>query len=638
MERRSWVGRLPVFVVLGVLLAASLPLTAPGRVVAGNPIYPDLRAGQPDNVKLRFEPAATGQERHWLLRFDGITENHGGKLEIVADLSRSRDLYQQLYDARSGGEMVLRRKIATDLIFHPTHNHFHVQNLSNAQLLKRSPTGVYRETSAPSAKTSFCILDSIRLDPSAPPATFNDCNASRQGLDADWADIYGWYLPEQFIDLGTTRPADGDYAIRVTVDPTDVMLESDDANNTTTVFFSIVDGQTAEPSDEPFCAASPSSAKVGQRVNVACEHLSPGKTYDVHWTTPGSAPVATTRGDEDGRVTASFLMPMSGSGVHTVFVIAQGTDKQLTTAVNVRTTADASHTSGPVGSRLTIGLTGLTGGEGVAASMDLGNGTSLKLAQRTAHDDGSSLFTVAIPSATSGAHTVTVTTSRTRMTFKLPFVVLPSLAVQQRPVTAGAEFYPELRGFAAGEVVAIAIEGPPRRVLRRLTVYGTGGIGSSAAGDVRVPADLAAGEYVLLARGQTSGAAAYATMSVAAPSGRATATPTRTPTWTATPTRTATPTSAATATATSTATATATEVIGGGDEPSSTATGTALPTETPTPEPTATETPTFLPTETATLEPTSTAPPEPSATPTLEPPTVTTTPDPTATETGTPEP
>ena len=630
MQRWWWPRRLLPAVVTIVLVLASLPMAAPRQAGAGSPVFPDLRAGLPPNIKLRFEPPGTGAERHWLLRFDGITENHGGALEIVADLARSRDIYQQVYDQRAGGDMVLRRKITTDLLFHPTHDHFHVSNLARFQLLKKSPTGVYRETDDPAAKTSFCILDSIRVQGDAPASTFFTCNSSRQGLTAGWADIYGWYLPEQFIDLGTTRPADGDYAIQITVDPLDVMLESDDANNTTTAFFSIVDGQTAEPSDEPFCSASPSSAGVGQRVHVACEHLSPGKTYDMHWSTAASSPVATSRGDGDGRVAGSFLLPMSPSGVHTIFVIAQGTEKQHTAAVTVRTSIDASPANGPVGSRLTIGLTGLSGGESVTTSMDLGNGSVLKIAQRTAREDGSSLYAVAIPSATYGAHTVTVTTSRTKKSFKLPFNVEPSLTIPPGSSRQGELFYPQLRGFGGGEVVSIVVQSSPQRVLRRLTVYSTGALGSSAGADVRVPLTLPPGDYVVYARGQTTHATGYDTLTVLAASGTPTSTPTRTPS--ATPTATSTATSTATATPTSTATATPTGDPGGGELAESTSSPT--PTETAAPDLTATETTSpEPPSETATSTPEPTATETATATPDPPTETATLTPEPNATET-----
>ena len=557
----------------------------------------------------------------------------------MADLARSRDIYQQVYDARVGGDVVRREKITTDLLFHPTHDHFHVSDLAHFQLLKKSPTGVYRETDDPAAKTSFCILDSIRIQGDAPASTFFTCNNSRQGLTAGWADVYGWYLPEQFVDLCTTRPADGDYAIKITVDPLGKFLESDDANNTTTAFFSIVDGQTAEPSDEPFCSASPSSAKVGERVHVACEHLSPGKTYDMHWSTASGSPEATGRGDTDGRVTGSFLMPMSTSGVHTIFVIARGTEKQHTAAVTVRTAIASSHAHGPVGSRLTIGLTGLSGGEAVTTHMDLGNGTTLKVAQRTARDDCSSLFTVSIPSATYGAHTVTVTTSRTRKSFKLPFTIEPTLSILPTTLQQGVLFYPQLRGFAGGETVTVAVQGSPNRSLRYLTVYSTGALGSSAQADVRVPLNLAPGDYVILARGQTSRATGYDTLTVRAAPGTATATPTRTPT--------ATRTATATATSSATSTATPTENPGGGVLPASTATATVVPTETASPTPSLAPESTATGTSTPTLEPPTESPTpaqQPTATaspsPTEAPPTVTPSPtlalDPTATETPTP--
>ena len=73
MQLRWWARRLLLTAVSVALILSGSPLTAPGRVGAGTPVYPDLRAGLPPNIKLRFEPPTTGADRHWLIRFDGIT-------------------------------------------------------------------------------------------------------------------------------------------------------------------------------------------------------------------------------------------------------------------------------------------------------------------------------------------------------------------------------------------------------------------------------------------------------------------------------------------------------------------------------------------------------------------------------------
>ena len=72
-----------------------------------------------------------------------------------------------------------------------------------------------------------------------------------QGLSVGWVDDYPFYLPEQWIDLGQTPLADGDYVLRVVADPMNQFLESPDkadparespAANEGVTFFSLQQG------------------------------------------------------------------------------------------------------------------------------------------------------------------------------------------------------------------------------------------------------------------------------------------------------------------------------------------------------------------------------------------------------------
>jgi lysyl oxidase len=50
-----------------------------------------------------------------------------------------------------------------------------------------------------------------------------------QGIDAGWADVYNWFLADQFIDI--TGLPDGVYRLEVIADPNDTLLESDETDN-----------------------------------------------------------------------------------------------------------------------------------------------------------------------------------------------------------------------------------------------------------------------------------------------------------------------------------------------------------------------------------------------------------------------
>jgi len=162
-----------------IVLASALNLVSTPIARAGAPLYPDLQSAAPSRLSFDKRVMSEGLD-HSLLRFDNTVENHGGRLEIVANLQQSRDIYQNVYDQPRGGNLVVHRRITTDLIFHPTHNHFHLADFAGYALFKKNSMGVYRLTTMKSAKTSFCILDSKRiLDSVSTVPEFTECNAQK---------------------------------------------------------------------------------------------------------------------------------------------------------------------------------------------------------------------------------------------------------------------------------------------------------------------------------------------------------------------------------------------------------------------------------------------------------------------------
>ena len=50
-----------------------------------------------------------------------------------------------------------------------------------------------------------------------------------QGITPDWADVYDWYLPDQFIEVSGVP--DGYYILETIADPDNTLLEADETNN-----------------------------------------------------------------------------------------------------------------------------------------------------------------------------------------------------------------------------------------------------------------------------------------------------------------------------------------------------------------------------------------------------------------------
>jgi hypothetical protein len=160
-NRRMRIGRAGGVALL-ILLTLVVPLLPFRGAAVGAPLYPDLRTSPP--AGLYFERGSDGRYR---LRFDNTVGNYGGRLEIAVD--GDRDIYQNVYDRITGGNRAVRTKVSSDLIFHPEHNHFHFANFARYELLERDDAGLYR-VARRGSKTTFCILDYVRLTSSGPSA------------------------------------------------------------------------------------------------------------------------------------------------------------------------------------------------------------------------------------------------------------------------------------------------------------------------------------------------------------------------------------------------------------------------------------------------------------------------------------
>ena len=546
---------------------------------AGAPRYPDLQTATPG--RLFIEQLVLGDGRlHYVLRFDNLVENHGGRLEVAANLQQSRDIYQNVYDQDRGGNLVVHRRITTDLIFHPTHNHFHLADFAGYSLFKKNSSGVYRLTTMKSSKTSFCIIDTQKIRSNATNSPeYTQCNAQKQGLSAGWGDTYTNSLPDQWIDLGTSKLADGDYAIHSTADPYNRIVETNEGNNTGVKQFQIKNGVLVNSAASgPYCAAKPTSVPVGQTVYIICERMTAGETYEIRWRYETGAVSATATAESDGELYASFIMPPSTRGAHYAFI----TDSEGTTERAVVDTA-ASLTvgldKGKVAQKIPFAVDGFASNQTVTISYQQSSSAYANVTTVTTNGQGSATGLFTVPSSAAGSHIVRARASSGGDYVTDTITIQPELRLQPNSVAAGGKVRPWLRGFGNRDGVVLKIQ-ETGATLKTVNVSSTGAANPSLTTEFTIPANLPPGTYHIVGTGNKSGASAVAELIVTG--SQAAEVPSPTATSTAAPTSTSTPSATTTA------------------EPS--------PTETATPEPSPTEVP---PTETATAtEP----PPEPTAT------------------------
>lgn len=561
--------RLALATIVAVILSMSLTLVPyqPRLAEAQTGILPDLVTLEPSNLHLALEQMADGQ-RHYLLRFDNVVGNLGGPFEITAEIGYGSPIYQNIYNKLTGGSIVQRTRIATDLVYHPTHNHFHLGDFGRYNLLqKNESTGRYLQTAYKGTKTSFCIIDLLRVSDSAPvDSSYRYCDDTIQGLSHGWADIYDWQLPDQWIDLGTSMLPDGEYAIESDTDPFDRLIESDRSNNTGIHYFTVSNGSIVGGDSISDCFSSPSAAQVGATISISCNRLAPGDTVDFRMDANNGPIIGTATVDSELKALLQLTVPDAPQGQHHIFANPRSGGGPYSTVLNIQPNLVLGASAGPVGAEIPFTVNGFGSSEPVAIRVN-----GVEVARVSAQPQGSASGTFIMPSARNGSNTIAALGIKTNASSSKTFDVGPTLVLSNSWATAGDAISNALSGFGESETVDISMElsvanasGSPQAagvgptILRSIQVDDAGSSNPGSATDLTIPVDALPGSYLVTATGETSGAISTFALEVIPADGD---TPTPTSTSTQTATATATPSRTATSTPTSSNTPTRTATV-----------------------------------------------------------------------------
>jgi len=194
------------------------------------PLLPDLQVSQPQELYIQY-----GEDGVREIRFSTTIANMGdGPLELVG-----------AYDEGTGAVSTIQRVLREDgsvreldagrFVFDDGHAHWHLEDFIVFELLELNAAGRPGRVIASTGKMTFCLADShpVAEPPpnAAPKAGVTTCDQAIQGISVGWEDIYLAELPGQELDIPGLP--DGRYAIRSTVDPEGLLLETDDRNNST---------------------------------------------------------------------------------------------------------------------------------------------------------------------------------------------------------------------------------------------------------------------------------------------------------------------------------------------------------------------------------------------------------------------
>jgi hypothetical protein len=198
---KSAAVRIALALLGGLVPVSTATAQSPDLVVDGNRLAQSIqfqrRHFRSSDCAVVEGCARAGQRD--LLRFDTATPNVGS------------------------GDLVLGSPAGNPLFqYSGCHGHYHFGGYALYELINSAGTRVRA-----GRKQAFCLLDSAPYSPAAGPSHGYTC--SYQGITAGWQDIYGRALDCQWLDI-TGVPA-GRYTLRITVNPSRQLTESNFTNN-----------------------------------------------------------------------------------------------------------------------------------------------------------------------------------------------------------------------------------------------------------------------------------------------------------------------------------------------------------------------------------------------------------------------
>jgi hypothetical protein len=196
------------------------------------------------------------------LRFDQIFANSGaGPMELRFAVPTGTTPPTVMASQRIfWSDGVTEDRVAGPVEFHDAHGHYHYESFGISSLWTVDANGRATGLVRSGRKVSFCMAD-IHIDSWAKKGdgarTYNapDClfpasstggfDQYVQGITNGWADVYDWYLPDQYMEVSGVT--DGVYLLQTVADPDGGLVESNESNNCGGVYIRLTNMSSAAP-------------------------------------------------------------------------------------------------------------------------------------------------------------------------------------------------------------------------------------------------------------------------------------------------------------------------------------------------------------------------------------------------------
>lgn len=217
--------------------AVDNPCTGPG---AGELLCPNLRIAPPSEL---YAQKAGGR---LLLRATSDVQSRGrGPMELRGrrDGWRSMKTNQRIYKVGSG-HVTVPSEAKLRFTYVGTYfggSYWKVHQLASFELRRVGPAGNVGPVVRTSPKLNYCLRDLTRtraMRRSPPSRVYPGCNQNpfqdrvALGTSVGWSDVYPAAYHQQWIDVAGLR---GCFVYRMTVDPKELLFESNEDDNTNQV-------------------------------------------------------------------------------------------------------------------------------------------------------------------------------------------------------------------------------------------------------------------------------------------------------------------------------------------------------------------------------------------------------------------
>ncbi|HET7417783.1 MAG TPA: lysyl oxidase family protein [Solirubrobacterales bacterium] len=242
MRTRIFLASLALAAVLapGVGSAAEIENPCEGPE-AHKLLCPNLRIGRPSELYL--DRTSDGRA---LLRATSDVQSRGlGPMELRGRRNGSRTMKtnQRIY-RKGGGHITVPSEATLRFTYVGTYfggSYWKVHQLAHFDLIRVRPDGSLGDVVRTSPKLNYCLRDLYRTRAgrrSPPSRHYPGCNQNpfrdrvALGTSVGWSDIYPAAYHQQWIDVSGLR---GCFAYRMTVDPTEVLFESNESDNSSQI-------------------------------------------------------------------------------------------------------------------------------------------------------------------------------------------------------------------------------------------------------------------------------------------------------------------------------------------------------------------------------------------------------------------